>query len=309
MRRIAVLSLIIAALSMMASFAVAADEARESKGTPQRKVNLYRIPIDPEERANALNKILENPAPGSGTFFMFQTRFTPSHPEQSSLRPGILLNQPSPPPYTVQGYCMVRDPMGFRTRIGGIEVTNNQATQIESIFAGGNRIYRWSLVEKAEKPNEEVSKNNYLDSDGKGIGYFLNSVRYRGIIVGPPMEKLIAETGASRMGVENVRGTRTLVYGIQPLKQDFLNGYQYLQLWVRVGDFKIIRTNLEKIYGTEFTEYSRHVTGVRFDDENFLLPDETIDQMRKEFDAFVKGPEKTSAPAENQAKKEEKPAE
>jgi hypothetical protein len=238
---------------------------------------------------------------------MFMTRFTPSHPEQSSLRPGILLNQPSVPPYTIQGYCMVRDPLGFRARIGGVEVANNQATQIESIFAGGNRIYRWSLAEKADKAAEDVSKTNYLDFDGKGIGYFLNSVKYHGIITGPPMEKLLKETSASRIGMENIRGTRTLVYGIQPVKQDFLNTYQYLQVWVRVGDFKIIRTNLEKSFGTEFTEYSKHLTGIKFDEENFLLPDETIDQLKKEYDVFIKEAGKTSAGGP--AKNEEKPAE
>lgn len=308
MMRIAIITLFIAALSMMAQFPVAADETRESKTVvPQRKVNLYRIPIDPEERAKALSQILENPAPGNGTFFMFNTRFVPSRTEQSSLRPGILLNQPAVPPYTVQGYCMVRDPMGFRARIGGDEVRNNLTTHIESIFAGGNRIYRWSKVENAAKPNEELLKVNYLGSEDKGIGYFMNSVKFRGVIVGPPMEKLLKETNASRIGMENIRGTRTLVYGIQPLKQDMVNGYQYLKVWLRVGDFKLMRTSLEMTYGIEFTEYSRHLTGIRFDDENFLFPDETIDQLKKEFEEFVNGG--TKPPAENQAKKEQKPSE
>jgi hypothetical protein len=307
MRRLIILSLILAALLSMAG-SVLADNSRESKTVmPEKKVNLYRIPVDPKERAKALDQIVNNTRPGSGTFFMFNTRFTPSHPEQSSLRPGLLLNQPSVPPYTVQGYCMIRDSSGLRARVGGIKITNNQSTQMESIFAGGDRIYQWYLKDNDVSPGENVINNNYLKHSDKGIDYFLTSVKYRGIILGAPMEKLLTDSSARRIGVENIRGTRTLVYGIQPAKEDFLNGYQYMQVWLRVGDFRIIRSKVEKSYGTEQTEYSRHIVGIQIDDSNFLFPNETIDNLRKEYEKYMSDQSgKTSeTPA---AKPEAKPA-
>jgi len=126
-------------------------------------------------------------------------------------------------------------------------------------------------------------ENDYLDIDGKGAKYFLNAVQLKGMIVGTRMEQLLKETDARRIGGENIRGTRTIVYGIQPTKADFLKGYRYLQVWVRVGDSKIIRTNLDLTYGREFTEYSRHMTNIAFDDERFLLPGETVEEMRQEY--------------------------
>ena len=315
MRRIITLSLILAALLSMASGALA-DNTRDSKTVlPEKKINLYRIPVDPKERAKALDQIINHTVPGSGTFFMFNTRFTPSHPEQSSLRPGILLNQPSVPPYTIQGYCMIRDSSGLRARMGGIKMTNNQATQMESIFAGGDRVYQWYFKENDPAPGENTTNVNYLKHEDKGIDYFLTCVKYKGIIIGPPMEKLLKDSSARRIGVENVRGIRTLVYGIQPAKEDFLNGYQYMQVWLRVGDFKIIRTKVEKSYGTELTEYSRHLVGIQIDDTNFLFPNETVDNLHKEYEKYMNDqqgkPSETPAPkteAKPATPKEQKPS-
>jgi len=70
-----------------------AQGARDTKTVvPDSKVNLYRIPLDPAERAKALNEIFNGVSPGNGSAFMFNTLFTPSNPEQSSLRPELMLN-------------------------------------------------------------------------------------------------------------------------------------------------------------------------------------------------------------------------
>ncbi|MCD6217130.1 hypothetical protein J7L05_04615 [bacterium] len=260
-----------------------AQGARDTKTVvPDSKVNLYRIPLDPAERAKALNEIFNGVSPGNGSAFMFNTLFTPSNPEQSSLRPELMLNYQASPPYKFQGCCVTRDSTGLRAFKFGNRFANNQTSEVALMYAGGNRVYHW-VNGSDDKFYEDTLENDYLDIDGKGAKYFLNAVQLKGMIVGTRMEQLLKETDARRIGGENIRGTRTIVYGIQPTKADFLKGYRYLQVWVRVGDSKIIRTNLDLTYGREFTEYSRHMTNIAFDDERFLLPGETVEEMRQEY--------------------------
>ncbi len=260
-----------------------AQGARDTKEVvPDSKVNLYRVPLDPEERAKAINEIFNGVSPGNGSAFMFNTLFTPSKPEQSSLRPELMLNYQASPPFKFQGYCITRDSTGLRAFSFGNRFANNQTREVTLMYAGGNRVYH-NVKGSDDQLIEETLDNNYLDLDGSGAKYFLNAVNLKGVIVGPKMEQLLEQTDARRIGGENIRGTRTIVYCIQPTKDDFLKGYRYLQVWVRVGDWKLIRTNLDLTYGSEQTEYSRHMTNIAFDDQRFLLPGETIEEMRQEY--------------------------
>lgn len=260
-----------------------AQGARDTKTVvPDSKVNLYRVPLDPEERAKAIDEIFNGISPGSGSAFMFNTLFIPSRPEQSSLRPELMLNVRTSPPFKYQGYNITRDNTGLRALSFGNQFVNNQTREVTLMYAGGNRIYH-NVQGIDNQFTEETIDNNYLNLDGSGAKCFLNAVNFKGVIVGPKMEQLLEQTDARRIGGENIRGTRTIVYGIQPTKEDFQKGYRYLQVWVRVGDWKLIRTNLDLVSGREQTEYSRHMTNIAFDDSRFLLPGETVDQMHKEY--------------------------
>lgn len=279
--------LIFLSLFIYLSSAAIAQETGETKVVvPDTKVNIYRIPQDAAKRAEALNQIFNNVTPGNGSAFMFNTLFTPSNAEQSSLRPGLVLKNQSSPPFSFQGYCITRDATGLRAVRFGNRFINNQTESVGTIYAGGNRIYRWKSLNDS-KPVDELIDNNYLDYDVPGINYFMNSINMRGVIIGQRMDDLLVQTDARRIGVERIRGTRTIVYGIQPANSDLADGLKYLKVWVRVGDTKLIRTNLDLTYGREFTEYSQHLTDVKFDDEKFLCPGETVDDLLNEYEKIL----------------------
>jgi hypothetical protein len=277
-------------LYLFTAQAAIATEPRDSKTVkPNQHFEVYRLPVDPQQRAKALAELFNDKRAGNGAAFMFNTKFTPANPEQTSLRPGLILNYQNSPPYTVQGYCITRDNTGLRAIKGGVKTMNNQSREIETIYAGGKRVFNAIYFDPKQPPTLDTVENNYLDSDGYGMSYFLNGLNLKGAIQGARIEKLLEQTGASRIGKENIRGTRTIVYGIQPSKKDFINGYRYLKVWVRMGDSKIIRTYLDLTYGQELTEYSNQIVDVGFDDNRFLLPGETVQDMMNEYEQILGG--------------------
>ena len=209
-----VLIILFISLFLLSTSTAFADEVRETKEvTPKTTVSTISIPGDPYDRAKALYNPGANIGNGGGAYFHFNTLFTPSNPEPTSLRPGLNLNNQAYPPYKLQGYCMTRDSTGLRATKFGRKLMNNQTTDMKMIFAGGNRIYQVGNINQS--PNEQLIENNYLECDGQGARYFLNSVYMNGTIMGPRMEQLLKETSARRTGVENIRGTRTMVFGMR----------------------------------------------------------------------------------------------
>jgi hypothetical protein len=276
--------LFILSFLLLTSATYVSGETNSEEIAPLKTYKIYRLPQDPVERAKALHELSSQTSESQGVYFSYTKIFRPVKTEQTSLRPGIVLSIQSSSPFTQKGYVMVHDPYGLRTREESQKTIDATTYSIRNIFAGSNRIFQ-TIAPTNGTPIENLVNASYLGFDGKGSKFFMDSIFLRGVIMGPRMEQLLKDTNATRIGFENIRGTRTIVYSIQPTQQDFRIGYRYLKVWVRVGDSKLERTDVELDGGYERYEYSQHLTNIKFtkqEQQMFLLPNETVTDMEKE---------------------------
>lgn len=223
---------------------------------------------------------LNETEPGTGATFAYQTWF------QKDL--GSTLYSTTPPlklaqvdPFELRGVVVVRDRAGSRV----LDASNlNQGGYIRPIyhlFANGTALYH----QDGANSNAELLNIPYALPTPAGIEAFMKGIKIHGIVRDNSargdlaMTQLMSACNARMLSsARDGKGSksRQLIYAIEASEFDKKLGYQYLKIWVRVGDFKILRTELSMVGGTERTDYSNVMDGVRFDDTMFLLPGETV---------------------------------
>ncbi|HYE77118.1 MAG TPA: hypothetical protein VEI97_03945, partial [bacterium] len=155
---------------------------------------------------------------------------------------------------------------------------NGVNRNVYNLFVAGDTWYR----QEAGMANAAVQPLAYLGLRPAGIEEFLVGVRMKGIVKGEAMAELLRRTGAIQNGTDRdgkKATARSIVYRIPATPYDEARGYQSLMVWVRVGDFKLVRTALALPVGTERTDYQNIIDGRHFPEAIFTLPGETAEDL------------------------------
>jgi len=217
---------------------------------------------------------------GTGAYFTYQTWFIK---ELSTSLYGTVpqADVARIDPFQMTGQVMVRDRSGSRVLDAATLNQGGAVRPVYNLFANGAALYH----QDGENALAEFLPLPYAQPTPAGIEAFLKGLKIHGIVRDNAqrgdysMTELLTACNARMLAtVREGQGSksRQLVYGIDASPFDQLLGYKYLRIWVRVGDFKILRTELSLVGATERTDYSNVLDGIRFDDEMFLLPGETV---------------------------------
>lgn len=217
--------------------------------------------------------------PGTGAFFTYQTWFQLE--KRHTLHDGVVAPAPNVTvrPFQMQGQVVVRDRSGSRVLEAATVVNSSGLTeQFYSLFADGTALYHQNGT-----GNAGLIPLQYGMPVPAGIEAFLKGVKIHGIVRDNTgtgdlaMTQLLESCGARQIGTDR-QGTgpsaRQMIYGIPASAFDQQLGYEYLRIWVRVGDFRIVRTELSLVWGTERTDFHNVMDGRQFDDAMFRLPGE-----------------------------------
>ena len=211
------------------------------------------------------------PGNGSGASFTYTTYFVPK-PIQRDLyqRPVSVIAPPEiKGNYRMSGMVYVRDNTGSRV-IEYASLFDGVQRPVYNLFADGTKLFHQDGATDAT-----LIRLPYAGARPAGVEEFLVGLKLQGAVRGDAMSKLLAKCGARQMPAEQGASLapRELVYCIAANDYDQSHGYNYLKVTVRVGDFKIIRTELEYPWGTERTDYDAVRDGLKFNDAMFSTGD------------------------------------
>lgn len=254
-----------------------------------RPVGVTEVDEDPAYRPTTFqlpyvaDPTIFNPATvregGTGIWYSYLTTFemgrsTTLYEDQPELNHSAITR-----PFRIQGTMVVRDTSG--TRAFELQSINDGTTrQVYNLFVAGGSWYR----QEGTTGNAVVSNFPYLALRPTGIEEFLVAIRMKGTVSGPAMSQLLQRCNARQIGTDRdgkKATARSIVYAISASPFDTTRGYQHLKVWVRVGDFKLIRTLLELPEGSERTDYMNIQEGRAFPDSLFLLPGETAEDLAR----------------------------